>query len=134
MRKEMLAPVRRLRLQIDRILPVAVAIALMCLAGCASTAARPATSSYGCMQKVIEEKLPKGLADERAHCMASALIARYCSKGEAYLAGAGKELRDLFGPGDAQWRDWRADRAGIACANDISADAEIADCCSARGY
>jgi hypothetical protein len=126
--------VRWLRLQIARTLPVTVAIALACLAGCASSAVRPATSSYGCMQKVIEEKLPKGLPDERAHCMASALIARYCSKGEAYLAGAGKELRDLFGPGDAQWRDWRADRAGIACSKDATDDVAIANCCSARGY
>lgn len=130
----MLADVRLLRLKIDRSLPVAVTIALACLTGCASTAPRPATSSYGCMQKVIEEKLPTGLPDERAHCMAGALIARYCSRGEAYLAGAGKELRDLFGPGDADWRDWRADRAGIACAKDTTDDADIANCCSARGY
>ncbi len=60
-------------------------------------------------------QLPAGLPEARAHCIASALIARRCSAIEAQLAGTGKELRDLFTRGDASWDDWRADRAGIAC-------------------
>lgn len=86
------------------------------------------------MQTVVQDKLPVALPDSRAHCLASGLIARYCSKSEAYMAGAGKELRDLFGPGDAEWRDWRADRAGIACSRLGKDDAEIASCCAERGY
>lgn len=86
------------------------------------------------MQAVVTNKLPADLPDSRAHCMASGLIARYCSRSEAYMAGIGKELRDLLGPGDAEWRDWRADRAGVACERDAKDDAEIAACCSARGY
>jgi len=104
------------------------------LAACASSAPRPAQSSYGCMEAVLANKLPAGLPDDRAHCLASGLIARYCSRGEAYLAGLGKELRDLFGPGHAQWQDWRADRAGISCAASATDDAGIAKCCSGRGY
>ena len=86
------------------------------------------------MDAVVTSKLPAELPDSRAHCVASGLIARYCSRSEAYMAGIGKELRDLLGPGDAEWRDWRADRAGIACAREAKDDAEIANCCSARGY
>lgn len=86
------------------------------------------------MQAVVASKLPADLPDERAHCVASGLITRYCSRSEAYMAGLGKELRDLFGAGDAEWRDWRADRAGIACAAEAKDDADIASCCSARGY
>lgn len=116
---------------------IAAILSIATLAGCASTATRPprpATSSYGCMQAVTEQKLPANLPDERSHCLAAALIARYCSTTEAYLAGMGKELRDLLGPGDAEWRDWRADRAGIDCARHAAGDVEIESCCSSRGY
>lgn len=107
---------------------------LVIVAGCASTAPRPARSSYGCMEAVVTNKLPTGIPDIRAHCLASGLIARYCSRSEAYMAGIGKELRDLFGPGDAEWRDLRADRAGISCARDARDDADVESCCSASGY
>ena len=86
------------------------------------------------MKAVVAEKLPENLPDARAHCLAAGLIARYCSVSEAYFAGMGKELRDLLGAGDAEWRDWRADRAGIACAKLAADDGALASCCSSRGY
>lgn len=86
------------------------------------------------MRTVVNEKLPADLPDARAHCLATGLIARYCSVSEAYLAGAGKELHDLMGGGDAEWSDWRADRAGIDCARSATDDAAVASCCSSRGY
>jgi hypothetical protein len=86
------------------------------------------------MQAVVQEKVPAGLPDARAHCLAAGLIARYCSGPEAYLAGLGKELRDLFGSGAAQWSDWRADRVGIDCARSASDDTALAACCEERGY
>lgn len=58
------------------------------------------------------------------------MIARYCSKTEATLASIGKEVRDLFGPGDADWADLRADRAGLRCAGEAGDDA-VAQCCLA---
>ena len=71
------------------------------------------------MEAVIKEKLPADLPDKRAHCLAGGFIARYCSITEAYLAGAGKEMRDLFSRGDsAEWKDWQADRVGIKCARE----------------
>lgn len=81
------------------------------------------------MTAVLKQKLPADLPEAQAHCLASGLIARYCSLTEAYLAGAGKELRDLFGAGDAEWSDWRADRAGIACARRADNDDALAACC-----
>ncbi|HEY0939919.1 MAG TPA: hypothetical protein VGE08_07460 [Steroidobacter sp.] len=86
------------------------------------------------MKAVVQEKVPAGLPDLRTHCLAAGLIARYCSGTEAYMAGAGKELRDLFGAGDAEWRDWRADRAGIDCARSADNDTALATCCEERGY
>lgn len=86
------------------------------------------------MRAVVRDNVPEGLPEQRAHCLAAGLIARYCSTGEAYLAGAGKELRDLLGKGEATWDDWRADRAGIDCARSASDDAAVAQCCAERGY
>lgn len=86
------------------------------------------------MKSAVREKIPTGLPDSRAHCLASGLIARYCSGSEAYLAGAGKELRDLLGAGDAEWSDWRADRTGIDCARHATDDAALVTCCKDRGY
>jgi hypothetical protein len=81
------------------------------------------------MSAALREKLPDNLPDGRAHCVASGLIARYCSVTEAVLAGAGKELKDLLGPGDAEWRDWRADRAGVACSRAAGSDDALIACC-----
>ncbi|HEX7114687.1 MAG TPA: hypothetical protein VF193_06115 [Steroidobacter sp.] len=119
------------------LLILSAASLLVMVSGCASIPnrpARPASSSYGCMAAVVREKLPEGLPERRAHCLAAGLIARHCSTGEAYLAGAGKELRDLLGKGEAAWEDWRADRAGIDCARSASNDWEVAQCCAERGY
>lgn len=86
------------------------------------------------MRAVIAEKLPPDLPDKRAHCLAGGLIARYCSVGESYLAGIGKELSDLLGAGDAEWSDWQADRAGIRCAREGANDEALARCCESRGF
>lgn len=81
----------------------------------------------------VRDTLPSALPDKRAHCMAAGLIAQRCSRTEAYLASIGKELRDALGFGDAEWNDWRADRAGLRCAKRVEANA-LADCCAAAGY
>jgi hypothetical protein len=84
------------------------------------------------MRAVVQQKLPPNLPDKRAHCQAAGLIARYCSPTEAYLAGAGKEWRDLFTGGDVEWADWRADRVGIECARHAEDDAGIVVCCASQ--
>lgn len=66
--------------------------------------------------------------------MAAGLIAQQCSRFEARIAGAGKEFTDLFTGGDPSWSDWKADRAGIQCA-EVQNDREgLASCCIAAGY
>ncbi|HEU4627383.1 MAG TPA: hypothetical protein VFS52_21695 [Steroidobacteraceae bacterium] len=102
------------------------------LAGCGTVSQRPSRlepSSYGCMSAVVKQKLPAGLPDKQAHCVASGLIARYCSLPEAYMAGMGKELRDVVTRGDVEWADWRADRLGIACARRAADDTALVACC-----
>jgi hypothetical protein len=107
----------------------ALAGVLVCLVGCASAPDRPARSSVGCAEATLDQHLPSGLSDKRAHCIAGGLIARFCSPTEARLAGLGKEVRDAFGPGDADWSDWQATRAGVRCAAAAADVTSIITCC-----
>jgi hypothetical protein len=102
---------------------------LSCLSACAVAPDRPARSSAGCAEAVLVRHVPAGLYDKRAHCVAGGLIARFCSPTEARLAGLGKELRDVFGAGDADWSDWQATRSGVRCAATGPDVAAILACC-----
>ena len=107
-------------------------LAVATLAACAplpQREPRAAQSSYGCMQAALRDRLPPNLPDAQAHCIAAGLIARYCSVTEAGLASLGKELRDLLGPGDAQWRDLTSDRRGIECARRVDSNTSLQACC-----
>ena len=66
------------------------------------------------MHAALRDRLPADLPDSQLHCIAAGLIARYCSVTEAHLASIGKELKDVSGPGDAEWRDLESDRRGIS--------------------
>ena len=90
---------------------------------------RPARSSLGCMQAAIKDQQLESIPDWQAHCIAAGLIALHCSVTEAGMAGVGKELEDLFGHGDAQWRDLESDNRGIRCARGSSSDAQLHSCC-----
>lgn len=85
------------------------------------------------MQQVRAE-LPEGIGDRRAHCLAAGGIARRCSVAEAWMAGWGKELRDLFGPGDASSADLGANAAGRRCARELKGGQTLAHCCGNSGY
>jgi hypothetical protein len=101
---------------------------VLSLAGCATGAARPAPTLVGCAQAVVDT-LPAGLTNDELHCLASAGIARRCSRFEAWLAGWGKEARDALDGGDASWSDLRMDRLGRRCAAEAGdPDADL-ECC-----
>jgi hypothetical protein len=82
------------------------------------------------MHAALQGRNLTAMDDRLAHCLAAGLIARECSVGEAMLASVGKELRDLFGAGDAEWRDLASDRRGIDCAKQAGSDTELERCCS----
>jgi len=98
------------------------------LAGCATGQQRPAASSVSCARAVVAE-LPPGLNDLEKHCVASAGIARQCSRFEAWLAGWGKEVQDAFAGGDASREDLDADRIGRHCASAPGGAAALLECC-----
>jgi len=110
---------------------VALIACVLCASGCSTLSGqqRPAPSSLGCMQSVVRDRVPAGLSDKHTHCLAAGFIARQCSVSEAYLAGVGKELRDLLGRGDAEWSDLRADSDGVRCARASKDDESFAQCC-----
>lgn len=68
--------------------------------------------------------------DATTHCIAAGLIALHCSKAEAWLASIGKEIGDLFGRGDAAWRDLESDARGVACAHSATAQSQLIHCCT----
>ncbi len=107
----------------------AACVALCACVPLAGRELRAADSSLGCMQSVRDEKLPVGLNDEMKHCVAAGLIARYCSRTEAWMASVGKEIEDVFGHGDVQWADIQADRSGMTCARAVSSDQQLRECC-----
>lgn len=81
------------------------------------------------MRAAIQDRVPANMPDSQRHCIAAALIARHCSVTEATLASVGKELQDLLGPGDAEWRDLGSDRRGIDCARASASDEAVLACC-----
>ncbi|HEY4366329.1 MAG TPA: hypothetical protein VGN07_03785 [Steroidobacteraceae bacterium] len=93
---------------------------------------RAAHSSLGCMNAAIKDQQLESIPDWQAHCIAAGLIARHCSVTEAGMASVGKELKDLFGHGDAEWRDLQSDRRGIGCARTAATDTELRSCCVTR--
>ncbi len=107
-------------------------LAALPLCACVTVAERPARSTVGCAQSVVRSRVPAGLADKPTHCIAAAMIARYCSRTEATLVSIGKEAQDLFGAGDAEWADLRADRAGLRCAAEAGDDGAVVECCRAE--
>jgi len=102
------------------------------LAACATSPERPAASTAGCARAVVEQ-LPPGLDDRDKHCVAAAEIARQCSAFESWLAGWGKEARDLFGHGDPSLEDLRADRVGRQCASVAGGPDTVLECCRNGG-
>ncbi len=84
--------------------------------------------------QAVRERLPARNYDKRLHCLASAQIAQQCSVLEAYMAGIGKEVSDMFGNGDPDWADWQADRAGVSCGRSHTALQDVEACCVTKGY
>jgi hypothetical protein len=107
-----------------------ITLAMQACAPLAVNPTRAAASSLGCMQSAISTFSMVGRADDEAHCLAAGLIALRCSTTEAWLASYGKELRDIFGGGDAEWRDLKSDARGIRCARSATTQSGLVECCS----
>jgi hypothetical protein len=94
----------------------------------------PRASAGSCIQRTVDSLQLDGLPDARRHCLAAGTIAIRCGGASAFMAGYGKELSDVFGPGDAEWRDIVANRAGRRCAGQGTDAALLSACCEQAGY
>jgi hypothetical protein len=112
-------------------------VMFLALSACATLDGKPriATSPLACVRGAVAEATPTAEAgDKRAHCLGGARVAERCSPFEAALASYVKELKDLFGRGDAQVTDIRAGHAGIRCASANPGSSDAAPCCESQGY
>ena len=54
--------------------------------------------------------------DKNRHCSVSCMLTLKCYAGEVFTIGVLKEIQDLFGPGEADGKDIKADVLGIELA------------------
>ena len=86
------------------------------------------------MQQTLDALDLTSLSGDRKHCLASGTIALRCGRASARVAGYGKELADLFGPGRFQRRDLQANSAGRRCAGLSVAEGGLSSCCADAGF
>lgn len=63
--------------------------------------------------------------DKNRHCTVSCMLALKCNDKEVMLIGLLKEIKDFFGPGDADREDLKANALGISLAAKGSATTDI---------
>jgi phosphosulfolactate phosphohydrolase-like enzyme len=64
-------------------------------------------------QKVIQKAEAHSQHDKNRHCSVSCMLTLRCHPDDVMLAGLLKEIKDLFGRGNAEWEDLKADALGI---------------------
>ncbi len=62
------------------------------------------------IKKVVEAN---GKYDKFKHCSVSCMLALRCPAEDVLEIGVLKEIEDVFGPGNAEWEDLRADYKGV---------------------
>jgi len=99
--------------------------------------------SYSCAKRVAKKYNNLIANDKYKHCIVAAEIYTECGPFTAYLVSVGKEIQDMFGPGEAEWADFTADLAGISCAQKPGEICEVEgktrqrtidECCRSKGY
>jgi hypothetical protein len=95
-------------------------------------------STYQCAKRVAKRYTVLPVNDKYKHCMTAGEIYKECGPLSAYAASVGKEIQDMFGPGDADWEDLWADLDGIKCVKNPGQDEcgdpqSLEDCCKSKG-
>jgi RHS repeat-associated protein len=95
-------------------------------------------SSYQCAKRIGKKYENMPVSDKYQHCMAGGEIYRECGPLTAYAASIGKEIKDMFSPGDTSWGDLMATFEGIDCAKNPGQDEcgkplPLEDCCKRKG-
>jgi len=90
-----------------------IVILCMLLMSSASFAKPAAICSYIYAKKVIPVAEAHSKNDKNRHCTVSCMLTLRCPSADVMMAGALKEIKDLFGPGNAEVEDLVADAIGV---------------------
>ena len=86
-----------------------------------------------CANKAAAQATNFAQSDDLRHCYASCMIAKQCGLGTwgSAFVGVGKEVLDLFGPENAEFRDLLNDAKGNICAKQGVHPSAGKTCCTA---
>jgi len=88
-------------------------IALFLFSSLSALAKPAAICSYIYAKKVIPIAEAHSTNDKNRHCTVSCMLTLRCPSADVMMAGALKEIKDLFGPGTADVEDLVADAVGV---------------------
>jgi len=69
-------------------------------------------------KKILEIAKQHSAYDKNRHCTVSCMLTLKCPSPDVLMAGVLKEVQDVFGPGNAEVEDLKADALGISFARD----------------
>jgi len=61
----------------------------------------------------VKAKLVQSNNDKYKHCAVSCMLSNRCGGFDSYQLGVLKEIWDIIGPGNAEWKDLEADMIGV---------------------
>ena len=81
--------------------------------------------SYYHSKRVIKIATEHSEYDKNRHCSVSCMLALKCNDQEVMMVGLLKEIQDVFGPGEADAEDLKADAFGIGLASKGAASTDL---------
>jgi len=69
-------------------------------------------------KKILEIAKKHSAYDKNRHCAVSCMLTLKCPSSDVLMAGILKEVQDVFGPGNAEVEDLKADALGISFARE----------------
>lgn len=91
-------------------------IFLTALSGAALAGAEPIACPLWYQKKVIARAQSHSGYDKNLHCSVSCMLTLRCPADDVLVLGLLKELNDVFGPGEADLRDIKANWRGVRAA------------------
>jgi hypothetical protein len=88
-------------------------VSLLLLSSLSAFAKPTAICSYIYAKKVVPVAEAHSPNDKNRHCTVSCMLTLRCPAADVMMAGALKEIKDLFGPGNAEIEDLVADAIGV---------------------
>jgi hypothetical protein len=81
--------------------------------------------SYYHSKRVVKIATEHSEYDKNRHCSVSCMLALKCNNQEVMMVGVLKEIQDVFGPGEADAEDLKADAFGISLVSSRAAKTDL---------